>query len=331
MHLFTSVEINKISPQLDYRDFLLIMGSCFATEMGSRLQDIKMNCQLNPFGVLYNPMSIASSLRTLLKNKYPTEDDFISHEGLWHSLSFHGDFSAPTKEGLWRNIQHSLDANKDVLKQISCLLVTFGSAYVYEWKENGKVVANCHKLPDKLFNRRRLEVSEIVDAYKNLLDDLWQVNPTLRVLFTVSPIRHVRDGLHENQLSKSTLLLAIDQLKRLFPDKVQYFPAYELLLDELRDYRFYADDLVHPSRMAVDYIWQRFSEACFSQDTLMLMKSVKEIKIMMEHRPLHPESEEYVRFLQQIVLKIETLSEKYPYFDFDKEKESCLTRLNRLH
>lgn len=331
MHLFTSVEINKISPQLDYHDFLLSMGSCFASEIGTRLQETKMHCQVNPFGVLYNPMSIASSLHSLLENKFPTGDDFIFHDGLWHSLSFHGDFSAPTREKLQENIQHSFDISKDVLKQVSCLLVTFGSAYVYEWKETGKVVANCHKLPERCFNRRRLEVSEIVDACSDLLQDIWLVNPSMRVLFTVSPIRHVRDGLHENQLSKSTLLLAIDQLEHMHSGKVMYFPAYELLMDELRDYRFYAEDLLHPSRVAVDYIWQRFTETCFDQETLMTMKSVKEVKIMMDHRPMHPESEEYNRFLHQILLKIETLSEKYPYFDFDKEKESCLTRLNRLH
>ena len=330
MNLFTSVETSKISPQLETHDVLLLMGSCFATEIGERLQETKLRCRINPFGVLYNPMSIASSLRIILENKFPTEDDFISHEGYWHSLSFHGDFSSPTIEGLRGNIQHSLDACRDCLKQTTCLFITFGSAFVYEWKETGKVVANCHKLPEKLFHRRRLRVDEIVDEYKDLLQAIWQVNPTMRVLFTVSPIRHVRDGLHENQLSKATLLLAIDQLQQLFPDKVLYFQAYELLMDELRDYRFYADDLVHPSRMAVDFIWQRFSEACFTPDTLMTMKSVKEIKNMMEHRPLHPESEEYARFLQQIVLKIEALSEKYPYFDFDKEKESCLTKLNRL-
>lgn len=331
MNLFTSVAASKISPQLDYNDVLLCMGSCFATEIGQRLQETKLRCQLNPFGVLYNPMSISSSLRILLENQFPAEDDIISHDGLWHSFSFHGDFSSPTKEGLIANIRHSLDACRDVLKRVTCLFLTFGSAYVYKCKENGKVVANCHKLPEKLFIRNRLTVSEIVDEYSSLLQDIWNVNPTMRVLFTVSPIRHIRDGLHENQLSKATLLLAIDQIKQLFPDKVLYFPAYELLLDELRDYRFYADDLVHPSHLAVDYIWQRFSEACFSQDTLMVMKSVKEIKNMIGHRPLHPESEEYTRFLQQIVLKIETLSEKYPYFDFDKEKESCLTKLNRLH
>ena len=330
MNLFTSVVASKISPQLDYDDVLLFMGSCFATEIGQRLQETKLRCQLNPFGVLYNPLSIASSLRTLLDNKYPTEDAFIFHEGLWHSFSFHGNFSASTKEELMGNIRHSLDTCRDVLKQVTCLFLTFGSTYVYEWKETGKVVANCHKLPERLFNRSRLTVTEIVDEYTSLLQDIWMVNPTMRVLFTVSPIRHIRDGLHENQLSKATLLLAIDQIKQLFPGKVLYFPAYELLLDELRDYRFYADDLVHPSRVAIEYIWQRFSEACFDKDTLMTMKSVKEIKNMIEHRPFHPESEEYERFLQQIVLKIETLSEKYPYFDFDKEKESCLTKLNRL-
>jgi hypothetical protein len=228
------------------------------------------------------------------------------------------------------NIQRSLGGCHDVLKHISCLFITFGSAYVYEWKETEKVVANCHKLPDRLFNRRRLKVNEIVDEYQSLLSAIWVVNPNCRVLFTVSPIRHIRDGLHENQLSKSTLLLAIDELKRLYPDKVLYFPTYELLIDELRDYRFYADDLVHLSNKAVEYVWQRFLETSFTADAIKTMQSVKEIKKMMEHRPLHPESEEYVRFLHQIVLKIETLSEKYPYFDFDKEKELCLTKLNRL-
>ena len=331
MHLFTSVEISKITPQLSYNDALLLMGSCFATEMGTRLQEAKLRCKVNPFGVLYNPMSIASSLRMLLENKFPTGEDFISHEGLIHSLSFHGDFSAATESELLANIHQSLDDCRDILQHISCLFLTFGSAYVYEWKETGQVVANCHKLPEKLFNRRRLSVSEIVEEYQSLLSAIWQVNPGCLVLFTVSPIRHIRDGLHENQLSKSTLLLAIDALRQQYPDKVLYFPAYELLMDELRDYRFYADDLVHPSSMAVEYVWQRFTETCFTKESLVTMQSVKEVKKMVEHRPLHPESDEYARFLHQIVLKIETLSEKYPYFDFEKEKELCLTRLNRLH
>ncbi|MCR4764901.1 MAG: GSCFA domain-containing protein [Bacteroidaceae bacterium] len=331
MNLFTSVNISKISPQLGYADALLMMGSCFVTEMGKRLQGVKLRCKVNPFGVLYNPLSIASSLGMLLKHQFPTNDDFVYHEGCWHSLSFHGDFSAPTQQELMANIHQSLDDCQEILQQISCLLITFGSAYVYERKLTGKVVANCHKLPEKLFSRRRLSVDEIVRTYRSVLSAIWEVNPSCRILFTVSPIRHVRDGLHENQLSKATLLLAIDELKQLFPSQVLYFPAYELLMDELRDYRFYADDLVHPSEMAVEYIWQRFTTAYFTQEAIETMESVKEIKKMMEHRPLHPESKEYARFLHQIVLKIETLSEKYPYFDFEKEKESCLTKLNRLH
>ena len=182
-----------------------------------------------------------------------------------------------------------------------------------------------------MFSRRRLSVDEIVDEYQQLLPKLWANNSKLKVMLTVSPIRHLRDGLHENQLSKATLLLAIDKLQRAYPEQVIYFPAYELLMDELRDYRFYADDLTHPSKMAVDYIWQQFVEACFAKETRDLMESVKEIKNMTEHRPLHPDAPAYRDFLHQILLKIERVSEKCPYFDFEKEKELCLTRLNRLH
>lgn len=329
MNLFTSVEIGSLSDRLSYSDKLLLIGSCFASEVGARLKGVKFTCQVNPFGVLYNPLSIATSLRFLLENKFPMGEDFIFHEGLWHSLSFHSDFSAVSQEALQENIHRSLDTCRDVMKQVSCLFLTFGTAYVYTWKETGQVVANCHKLPEQLFRRRKLSVPEIVETYCDLLKEIWQVNPTIRVLFSVSPIRHVRDGLHENQLSKATLLLAIDELQRLYPEKLIYFPAYELLMDELRDYRFYADDMVHPSQVAVDYIWQKFTETFFDKDTLTMMKSVNEIKKMLNHRPLHPESAGYAKFLHQIVLKIETLSEKYPYFEFEKEKELCLTRLNR--
>ncbi|MBQ7553580.1 MAG: GSCFA domain-containing protein [Bacteroidaceae bacterium] len=344
MNLFTRVEICKLSPAINYSDSFLMMGSCFITEIGERLTDAKFRCRVNPFGVLYNPMSVAHSLRVLLNNAsreisssltwdkiIPHEGDIFFHQGLWHSFAFHGDFSASTKEQLLRNIGMSMDACQDIMNNVTWCFLTFGTAYVYEWKETGKIVANCHKLPENLFTRRRLAVDEIVDEYRRLLADMWQVNPQLKVMLTVSPIRHIRDGLHENQLSKSVLHLAIDILQQSFPDRVFYFPAYELLTDELRDYRYYADDLVHPSRMAVEYVWQRFVETCIDKEAVNAIESVKEIKKMLDHRPLHPESPEYARFLHQIVLKIETLSKKYPYFEFEKEKEICLTRLNRLH
>ena len=205
---------------------------------------------------------------------------------------------------------------------------TFGTAYVYEQKETGRVVSNCHKLPESNFNRRLLSVDEIVNEYTSLIAGMTARNPNLKVLFTVSPIRHIRDGMHANQLSKSTLLLTIDRLQQLFPKQVFYFPAYEIVLDELRDYRFYADDMLHPSPLAVNYLWKCFSDSFFSAETKQVMTEVEDIRKDMAHKPFHPESEAYQRFLGQIVLKIERLIGKYPYLDFQKETELCHIRLN---
>lgn len=207
-------------------------------------------------------------------------------------------------------------------------MLTFGTAYVYEQKETGKVVSNCHKLPENKFNRRLLSVEEIVEDYTALITEMAARNPDLKWLFTVSPIRHIRDGMHANQLSKSTLLLAIDRLQQLFPERVFYFPSYEIILDELRDYRFYADDMLHPSPLAIRYLWERFSETFFSPETKQVIVAVQDIRRDLAHKPFHPESEAYQRFLGQIVLKIERLIGKYPYLDFQKETELCHMRLN---
>ena len=188
-------------------------------------------------------------------------------------------------------------------------------------------MGNCHKLPEKEFTRRRLTVDEIVSDYVSLLSGLLARNSGLKVIFTVSPIRHVREGMHANQLSKSVLLLAVDRLQAAFPENVFYFPAYELVLDELRDYRFYAEDMVHPSEVAVQYVWERFSSACFSPETLHIIEESENIRRALAHKPFHPGSEEYKRFLGQIVLKIDRLNGKYPYLDFQKERELCHTRL----
>ena len=207
-------------------------------------------------------------------------------------------------------------------------MLTFGTAYVYEQKETGRVVSNCHKLPESNFYRRLLSVDEIVNEYTSLIAGMTARNPNLKILFTVSPIRHIRDGMHANQLSKSTLLLTIDRLQQLFPKQVFYFPAYEIVLDELRDYRFYADDMLHPSPLAVNYLWKCFSDSFFSAETKQVMTEVEDIRKDMAHKPFHPESEAYQRFLGQIVLKIERLIGKYPYLDFQKETELCHIRLN---
>ena len=327
MNLYTRVELPTDLPKLTHAHHLLLLGSCFAANMGERLADAKFRCDINPYGVLYNPLSISAALREIVTGRSYSRQDLFYFRECWHSPMHHGDFSSPDAEETLRRINERICRAHEEVFRSDYLLLTFGTAWVYEQKETGRIVANCHKQPEKCFTRRRLSVEEIVTDYTSLLSGLLARNPQLKVMFTVSPIRHVRDGLHANQLSKATLLLAIEGLQRAFPESVSYFPAYELLLDELRDYRFYAADLVHPSEVAAACVWERFSSACFSQETLQIIEESENIRKALAHQPFHPESEEYKRFLGQIVLKIERLNGKYPYLDFQKERELCRTRL----
>jgi hypothetical protein len=199
------------------------------------------------------------------------------------------------------------------------MIITLGTAWVYQFKETGQVVSNCHKLPDRLFIRKILSTQEIIDEWQVLLQQLWELNPELKILFTVSPIRHWKDGAHGNQLSKATLLLAIDKLQQTYPERISYFPSYEIMIDELRDYRFYADDLLHPSMQAIAYIWERFSESMFSSKTILLLKEWEELLKAVQHKPFQPNSEAYKRFLSQTLLKMEDFQKRYPFFDIREE------------
>jgi hypothetical protein len=241
----------------------------------------------------------------------------------------HGSFSASSADECLNNINNRMQTATAQFPKLNYLLITFGTAYVYEYKQTGMVVANCHKLPDSAFTRRLLSVEQIVDTYVSLITGLLKKNADVRILFSVSPIRHVKDGMHRNQLSKATLLLAIDQLKEAFPRNVFYFPSYELVMDELRDYRFYADDMLHPSQLAINYIWECFCECFFTTETLHIMKEWQEIKKGLDHRPFNAKSEAYYTFLSQIMLKIERLKEKLPYLDVQNEITLCQTRLKK--
>ncbi len=328
MNLYTPVTLPDNLPRLNHRQQLWLLGSCFATRMGQRLADAKFRCDVHPHGVLYNPLSIATSLRDIMEGKIYTADDLFLHNGLWHSPFHHGDFSSPTPDETLMRINSRLTRARRELRELDVLLLTFGSSYIYKEKNNGYIVGNCHKLPERCFERRRLSVDEVVDTYTDLLNRLLALRPALQVVMTVSPIRHIRDGLHANQLGKAILLLAIDALQERFPGHVSYFPAYELVLDELRDYRFYADDLVHPSELAVQYVWERLTEACFSPETRHIVEECRRIGEMLGHKPLRPDSEEYKRFLKQTASRIDQVNGKYPYLDFQNERELCHTRLN---
>lgn len=325
MELYTKVTSPKPPFYFSYADRIILMGSCFAENIGGRLEENKFRVDVNPFGVLYNPASVAAAIRLLIRPKRFTEADVFKHEGMYHSLSHHSRFSSLSKEETLSQINSRLQSAAEELNHTTRLVVTLGSAFVYRSKGNGRVVANCHKLPDWVFERQRLTVEQIVEEWGFLLYSLWEHNPEIRLLFTVSPIRHWKDGAHENQLSKATLLLAVDRLCRLYPGKIAYFPAYEIMMDELRDYRFYAEDLLHPSSQAIEYIWERFVRDNLTDEARSIGKEWKEILKALRHKPFQPESEAYKRFIHQTLLKMEQLHRKFPFFDLEKEKLALIT------
>lgn len=328
MNLTTDVSYPSDFPKLSYRDSWLMLGSCFTENIGYKLQSAKFRCRLNPYGVLYNPFSIAAALEEIMAGKVYTSSDLFQYRGLWHSRMHHGSFSDADVSNCAQRINHEISAVRSILSGLDGLMLTWGSARVYESREDGAVVGNCHKLPERDFYRRRLSVEEIFERYVSLIEGLRTLSPSLKIILTVSPIRHIRDGLHENQLSKSVLLLAADALCRHFGPSVSYFPAYEIVMDELRDYRFYADDLVHPSSLAVEYIWNKFVRLTMDSSTQQLMGQCLKVQKSLAHRPLHPETEEYHDFLKNLESTIEQLIQKHPYIDLEKERELCHTLLN---
>lgn len=327
MEFNTRILFRKALFTFSYEEQCILLGSCFAENIGNKLTENKFDVDINPFGILYNPASIADALKMLLYPERFEAKNLFKNEGLYHSFSHHSRFSATSEKECLEKINNRLTESSDKLKKASRLIITFGTAWVYKLKENDKVVANCHKLPESLFMRNMLTIDNIIKEWKCLLLALWERNPGIKILFTVSPVRHWKDGAHGNQLSKATLLLAIQYLQDMFPERIAYFPAYEIMLDELRDYRFYAEDMLHPSPLAVEYIWQRFSENLLSKDSQEIMQAWKEIKNAISHKPFHPESDAYKNFIHQTLLKIERIKQKMPSFDIKYETELLKSKL----
>ena len=325
MEFRTPVEWHGESEEIKYSDHVLLMGSCFAENVGGLLLENKFSCDVNPFGILYNPLSIAKALRQMLDGKVYTMDDLFESGGQWHSWMHHSSFSLTDADECLNRINLRLEKAASALPRTSWLIMTWGTAFVYE--KDSEIVGNCHKQPDRFFKRRLLDVDTIYREWNDTLREAKQRFPGLKVMLSVSPIRHLKDGLHGNQISKSVLLLAIDRLCREL-DFCHYFPSYEIVMDELRDYRFYAEDMLHPSPLAVKYIWECFCSTYMSKDTQRVMKEWADIQKGLAHRPFNPDSDAYRRFLSQIVLKIEELKEKFPYFEVQKELEQCRTLLN---
>ena len=322
MNFTTPVHIPVADKHIAYTDHILSLGSCFADNIAAKLAEYYFQITANPFGTLYNPLSIAQAL------SLQEAPELVEWGGLFHSMYHHGSFSSPDRWQTEQNIRQSISLLQRAFAEASVVIITFGTAWVYEW--NGQVVANCHKIPSDRFTRRRLSVEEIVDVWQPIL----AAHPDKHFIFTVSPIRHIKDGLHENQLSKSTLLLAIDQLVNQCSTMeaplsygrpannvqrggaeggVGVFPSYEILLDELRDYRFYADDMLHPSPVAVQYIWERFVATYMSASTQQEMQPLHQLYLDRHHTLLHPDTPASQAFLAHLSRQTACLRIRYPW------------------
>lgn len=319
MDAFRTIIPIKKSIDLNHADRILTMGSCFADHISGLLQQSGFRVNVNPFGVLYNPMSVVKSLEMLWYNIPFRDEDLFEYQGLYGSFMHHTSFSGRDKEAVLSHIRHQAEEASRALHEASCLMLTFGTSWVYSLAETGKIVANCHKLPDYYFVRRRLEVAEIVDYYTEFLATIFQEKPDLKILMTVSPIRHFKDGAHENTLSKAVLHLAIEELCLRFP-QIAYFPAYELLCDDLRDYRFYDEDMLHPNAQAIRYVWEAFAQFAFDKNTKDLIHQVQQIHKAMQHKPFHPDDEAYQRFAQKNLASIALLQATHPSLDLASEE-----------
>ena len=323
----TRIEIPRSPFNISHQDRLMFAGSCFADQIGAKMKDHGWDACVNPFGVLYNPSSIASGCKRLLQPEPFVESDLFEYEGIYHSFMHHGQFSGRSVEEALVKINDHLSVAASYLSTISYLVITFGTSSVYRSKSDGRIVANCHKLPAIHFDRTLLTVNQIVDEWSDLLEKFRSVNDSLKVIFTVSPIRHWKDGAHANQISKSILLLAEQALTEKYNGWTSYFPAYELMMDELRDYRFYAEDMFHPSTQAIEYIWERFLETYMDDDTKEDVKEVEMIHRNISHRPFMPSTEAYQQFLKQTLIKIRRLQEKNPYICMTNEEREIVDRM----
>ena len=330
INYYTYVSIPKSDFDISHKDRFLFAGSCFADQIGLKMREHGWDACINPFGVLYNPFSVAAGCRRLLHPAPFVEGDLFEYNGMVHSFMHHGQFSGPSAAAVLTQMNDVLSVASSYLPVISCLVITLGTAYVYRLKSNGRIVANCHKLPASHFERELLTVEQIVEEWSVLLDQLFAINASLKVIFTVSPIRHWQDGAHYNQISKSILLLAEHTLTEKYAGRTYYFPAYELMMDELRDYRFYAEDLLHPSQVAVDYIWERFCDVYMDAATKEDVKAVAAIQRDLLHRPFHLASEANRQLLMQILNKIKVLKNKNPYICIAKQEREITDRLQKL-
>ncbi|PXY38789.1 GSCFA domain-containing protein [Flavobacterium cheongpyeongense] len=316
MQFRTQIPISKSNSPIDYNSKIFSIGSCFAENMASKFDYFKFQNVTNPFGIIFNPFSIEKLFRRVCEQQQFTEKDVFFYNERWHCFEVHSDLSNSDREELLETLNKiSTEAYKG-LKETTHIIITYGTSWVYRNMRSDEIVANCHKVPQKQFSKELLQVEVIQKKIQNTIELIQNLNPKINFIFTVSPVRHIKDGFTENQLSKSHLFTALHKTINYQSTPLNYFPSYEIMMDELRDYRFYAEDMLHPNQIAIDYIWKLFSESYISETSFSTMKEVDEIQKSLRHRSFNPESEQHQKFLEKLQQKINTLSQKLPNIKF---------------
>lgn len=318
MKLMLDIDIKSPAKKITYSDNIFLVGSCFTDHIGRRLEDLKFSVLQNPNGILFDPVSVSKSLSSYIDNKqYEQSDLFYLHE-LWQSWNHHSLFSGMVAEEVINNINISQSKAYNYLKKTNWLIITLGSSFVYKLAENQQPVANCHRAPGKCFSKYLLSSEETILSLKDSIEKLTIFNPALKIIFTISPVRHIRDGVVENNRSKARLIEAVHDLTEKY-NNIYYFPAYELVIDVLRDYRFYDIDLVHPNYAATEFVFDKFEQSFIDEEVKVFMEEIKKINNSYKHKSFHPKTEAHKLFLQNTLKNVKRLQEKLPLLDFSKE------------
>ncbi|WP_373518306.1 GSCFA domain-containing protein [Pricia sp.] len=343
MKLQTQIPLKKAENQIGYDSGLVLLGSCFVKNMGRKFEYFKFRQLQNPFGILFHPLAIEQLISGAIRDESYSETDIFYLNGLWHCFDAHSNLSDASEDNLLKKLNDGLEATRSKLDTASHIIITLGTAWVYQHSASGGVVANCHKVPQREFSKELMPIPEIVNSLGRTIKLVRSVNPSVQLIFTISPVRHLKDGFVENQWSKAHLISAVQQIchhsEEVMADRaegtdsnlthshltdirliengqISYFPSYEIMMDELRDYRFYERDMVHPNSIAIDYIWEKFKQTWISEQALTAMEKIDDIQKGLQHRPFNPGSEQHTKFREALETKIAIIRQEYPFMDF---------------
>ncbi|CAM4076119.1 MULTISPECIES: GSCFA domain-containing protein [Flavobacterium] len=318
MQFRTSIPIRKTSIPIDYQSKIISLGSCFAENIGKKFNYFKFQNSVNPFGIIFNSVSLEKVITRSVTKHYFTEKDVFFHNDLWHCYEVHSELSNPNRDSFLKQLNELIDATHTQLREVTHCSITLGTSWVYLFNATNEVVANCHKVPQKQFSKQLLSIHEVETSLQNIVSLVTAVNPNCSFIFTVSPVRHIKDGFVENNVSKAHLISAIHNSLNTehLKENANYFPSYEIMMDELRDYRFYTEDMLHPNTIAVDYIWEQFKKGYISEASFSTMEEVSTIQKALAHRPFNPNSESHLKFIENTQRKISNLQSEFLFIQF---------------